>query len=112
MTVVAVAHIEGIHGRRAELVELMRATAAAAREHPGCLAYDFTAAVDDPDHFVLVAEWRDDPSLRAYYASASFAAYQEGLLGLLARPSELRLHHVERTERPASAGVMDPREAD
>ena len=112
MTVVALAHVEGIHGRRPELVALMRATAASARAHPGCLAYDFTVSLDDPDHLLLVAEWHDEPSLRAYYRSDDFAAYQQGLAGLLARPSELRLHHVERTERPTSAGDLDPRLAD
>jgi len=112
VTVVALAHVEGIHGRRSELVELMRATAALARAHDGCLAYDFAASLDDADHFLLVAEWRDEPSLRAYYRSDGFAAYQQGLLGLLAQPSELRLHHVARTEHPRSAATMDPRLAD
>ena len=49
---------------------------------------------------------------RIDYASASFARFRSGLHGLLARPSEARIHVVAETRRPLPSGPMDPRDAD
>jgi quinol monooxygenase YgiN len=42
MTVVAVARVHGIAVAHAELAELLRRTAAAARAEPGCRSYEVT----------------------------------------------------------------------
>jgi quinol monooxygenase YgiN len=112
MTVVAIGRVYGIASARAELVELMRRTAAAARSEPGCRSYDFAEALDAADEFVVVHEWDDRAALATHYGGAAHTAYQQGLHGLLARPSELAIHEVASTERPVGRGPMDPRDAD
>ena len=112
MTVVAVGRVYGIVSSRAQLVELMRRTAAAARAEPGCRSYDFAEAVDAADEFVVVHEWEDRAALEAHYRGAAHRAYQQGLHGLLARPSDLAIHDVASTERPVGRGPTDPRDAD
>jgi quinol monooxygenase YgiN len=112
MTVVAIGRVHGIAAGRTQLVELMRRTAAAAREEPGCRSYDFAEVVQGADEYVVVHEWDDAAALDAHYRGAAHAAYREGVFGLLARPSELAIHEVARTERPVDAGPMDPRAAD
>jgi quinol monooxygenase YgiN len=112
MTVIAVARVHAVASGRAELLELMRRTATAARGERGCRSYDFAEIVDGADEFLVVHEWDDQNALDAHYRGPVHAAYQEGVFGLLARPSELAIHQVASTERPVDAGPMDPRAAD
>lgn len=112
MTVVAVGRVHGLASARAQLIELMLRTAAAARGEPGCRSYDFAEIVDGADEFLVVHEWDDQAALDAHYGGAVHAAYQEGVFGLLARPSELVIHQVAASERPVDPGPMDPRAAD
>lgn len=112
MAVVAVGRVHGIATGRAQLIELMRRTAAAARREPGCHSYDFAEIVDGADEFVVVHEWEDEDALDAHYRGPAYQAYQQGVFGLLARPSELVIHRIAGSERPIDTGPMDPREAD
>jgi quinol monooxygenase YgiN len=112
MTVIAVGRVHGVAAGRAQLIDLLRRTAAAARAEPGCRAYDVAEVLDGADEFVVVHEWDDEAALEAHYRGAAHAAYQRGLFGLLARPSDLVIHQVASTERPVDPGPMDPREAD
>jgi quinol monooxygenase YgiN len=112
MTVVAIGRVHGIASARQELVELMRRTAAAARAEPGCRSYDVAEALDRADDFIVVHEWDDRAALDAHYRGPAYEAYQQGLHGLLARPSDLAIHEVTATERPVGGGAMDPRDAD
>jgi quinol monooxygenase YgiN len=112
MTVVAIGRVHAIASARQELVELMRRTAAAARAERGCRSYDFAEALDGTDEFIVVHEWDDRAALTAHYRGPTHEAYQQGLHGLLARPSDLAIHEVASTERPADPGPMDPRDAD
>jgi quinol monooxygenase YgiN len=112
MTVVAVGRVYGIASTRPELIELMRRTAAAARDEPGCRSFDFAEALDGADEFVVVHEWDDRGALADYYGGAVHEAYQHELHGLLARPSDLAIHVVAATELPVARGPIDPRDAD
>jgi quinol monooxygenase YgiN len=112
MTVVAIGRVYGLGRSRRQLIELMRRTAAAARAEPGCRSYDFAEALDGADEFVVVHEWDDRAVLADYYRSAAHQTYQQGLHGLLARPSDLAIHEIASTERPVGRGPMDPRDAD
>jgi quinol monooxygenase YgiN len=112
MTVLAIARVHGIAASRAQLMELMRRTAAAARTERGCRSYDVAETIDVADEFVVTHEWEDRAALQAHYRGPAHRAYQQGLFGLLARPSDLAIHEVAATERPVDRGPMDPREAD
>jgi quinol monooxygenase YgiN len=112
MTVVAVGRVHAVAAGRARLIDLMRRTAAAARAEPGCRSYDFAEIVDGADEFVVVHEWADEAALDAHYRGPAHEAYQEGVFGLLARPSELVIHRVAASEHPVDSGPMDPRAAD
>ena len=112
MTVIAIGRVHGIASAHGELRELLARTAAAARVEPGCRSYDVTQVLDAADEFVVVHEWDDRAALTGHYEGATYKAYQQGLFGLLARPSDLVIHEVASTERPVPSGPMDPRDAD
>jgi quinol monooxygenase YgiN len=112
MSIVAVADIFGISGRRQELVAALARAERDAADQPGCMRYSFAAAIADHDHFVLISEWRDQAALDSHFASSGFARFQFALNGLLARPSEMTVYSVSGSARPLASGPMDPRDAD
>jgi quinol monooxygenase YgiN len=112
MSVVAVADLYGVSGRRQELVAALTAAEHEAAGQPGCIRYSFATTLADPDHFVLVSEWSDQAALETHYASPGFASFQLSLNGLLARPSEMTVYSVSAAARPIASGPMDPRDAD
>ncbi len=111
-SVVAIADLFGISGRRQELRAVLARAEHAAGGEPGCMRYSFAATIADPDHFLLLGEWRDQAALEAHYASTGFASFQFSLEGLLARPSEMTLYTVSGSARPLSSSPLDPRDAD
>jgi quinol monooxygenase YgiN len=111
-SLIVLAHVHTLVGRRAEVLEVFREAAAAARAEDGCLHYEFAESVEDPGRFVLVEEWRDQAALDAHFRSPGFQAYQENVGDLLARPSEMWIHRVSETVMPVDSAPMDPRRAD
>jgi quinol monooxygenase YgiN len=88
--------------------ELMRETQAWARQQPGCVSYSFAETLDDPGHFVIAQEWRDQASLEEHYRSAAYSDFQTKLQLLLLHSSDLRVHLVEETIRPAESVGDNP----
>jgi quinol monooxygenase YgiN len=111
-SVLAIGDLFGISGRRQELRAVLAGAERDAAAQPGCVRYSFAATLADPDHFVLVSEWRDQAALDAHYASTGFANFQLSLEGLLARPSEMTIYSVSGLVRPLSSRPPDPRDAD
>ena len=87
--------------------ELMRATQARVCEQPGCISYAFAESLEDPGHFVLVQQWRDQGALDEHYRSHAFAEYQAQVAEQLVRTSELRLHHVQTSYAPVDSSRLD-----
>jgi quinol monooxygenase YgiN len=112
MSVIAIADMIGVSGRRGELLAALAAAERDAAEQPGCIRYSFAETIAEPDHFVLVSEWRDQAAMEAHYSSSRFATFQLSLDGLLARPSEMIVYSVGQSARPLPSGPMDPRDAD
>jgi quinol monooxygenase YgiN len=112
MSVIAVADMFGITGRRPELLSLLEDSERRAASEPGCRRYTFGVTLSDPDRFLLVSEWDSQEALDAHYASEAFASFQFGLDGLLARPSEMTVYRADESVRPLNTRPMDPRDAD
>ena len=51
----------------------------ATRNEPGCLWYDWSRSVEDPNEYVLVEAFRDDAAGGAHVQTAHFAAATEEL---------------------------------
>jgi quinol monooxygenase YgiN len=106
---VVVARIYGLAGRAGELRTLLLDRAEAARDEPGCDGYEVAALVEDAATFLVVQTWASADALRAHFASEAHALYQHQVDELLARPSEVVVHEVASTTRPAaSTSPVDP----
>jgi quinol monooxygenase YgiN len=93
--------------RREQVRELMRATQARARAKSGCIYFAFAETLDDPGHFVVLEQWRDQASLDQHFRSAAFADYQAQIGEHLVRASELSVHSVAASLRPADSSPLD-----
>jgi quinol monooxygenase YgiN len=105
--IVALGDIYAQIPRRERVRELMRATQARVREQTGCVYYAFAETLDDPGHFVVLQKWRDQAALDEHYRSQAFADYQAQISEHLVRASELSVHSVETSLRPASSSTLD-----
>jgi len=59
--------------------ELTADFTAATRAEPGCLWFEWSRSLDEPDVFVLVEAFRDDAAGGAHVQSAHFRAAQQSL---------------------------------
>jgi quinol monooxygenase YgiN len=106
---VVVARIAGLSGRAGELRTLLADRATVTRAEPGCERYDVAELLDEPATFLVVQTWASADVMRAHYASEDHATYQHQVDELLARPSEVVVHEVAGTVRPApSTSPTDP----
>jgi len=106
---VVVARIAGLAGRAGELRTLLAERAAAARSEPGCAGYEVAELVGEPATFLVVQTWESTEAMRRHYGSEDHATYQHAVDELLARPSEVLVHEVAATLRPApSTSPTDP----
>jgi quinol monooxygenase YgiN len=109
VTLLVHAEIHGIVGRAAELRALLADHADATSRAPGSLGSTASAPLGgDPGELVLDAWWSDEAAMRAHYASEEYARYATAAGELLARPSDVRIHYVERSVRPRGDASLDP----
>ena len=108
-TKVILARIAGLAGRVPELRQVLADRADASRDEPGCASYEVAELVGEPATFLVVQTWTSDDAMRAHYASDDHATYQHQVDELLARPTEVLIHDVTATTRPApSTSATDP----
>jgi quinol monooxygenase YgiN len=63
---------------RADVVETLRALAAASRQEPGCVSYIPHYLADDPDTVLIYEQYRDDSAQAAHRASEHFKKHAVG----------------------------------
>lgn len=64
--------------------EISRSFTRATRAEPGCLWFDWSRSLDDPDEYVLVEAFRDDEAGSAHVTSEHFQRAREELPPYLA----------------------------
>jgi quinol monooxygenase YgiN len=109
VSVLVQARIHGIVGRIAELRALLRDHAEVTSRAPGCLGSTASEPLGaEPGELVLDARWSDEAALRAHYASEEYGRYASAVGELLARPSDVQIHYVERSVRAHGDASLDP----
>ena len=106
---ILVADVHGLAGSRDELRALLNELADGAHGEPGCVSFRILAN-DDPGEFVMLASRLSEDALRAHYDSPHYRHYREIVGLLLARPSDVVIHHVARTVRALDPNPPDPGE--
>ena len=110
-------HVKQLENRsqdhRLSLAEqLMRATQERSRVQQGCISYEFAESLDDPGHFIVVSQWRDQAALDSHFRSDAFVEYQTQIGAYLVRSSELSVHAIAASARPTSSAPVAAAEED
>ena len=94
MPLVVIASLPGKPDKREELGELLAKEAATSRGDAGCLAYSFTRDLEDPDRYVSVEVWEDQPSLDAHFTAPHLAELFGAMGDLLAGAPDIKTYPV------------------
>jgi quinol monooxygenase YgiN len=106
---ILVADIHGLVGRSAELRTLLTELADQAHDEPDCVSFRVLVA-EDPGDFVLLASWTNENALLHHYDTAHYRRYREQVGPMLARPSDVLVHHLSATVRARDPNPPDPGE--
>ncbi len=102
-----VAEVHGRTGLISELRSLLAELASGAHGEAGCLGFRVLAA-DDPGEFVLLSSWASEDALRAHYETSHYRHYREEVGPMLARPSDVLVHHLAATVHASDPNPPDP----
>ena len=106
---ILVAEVHGLGGTHDELRALLNEVAEGARGEPGCVSFRVFAD-GDPGEFVMLESWLSEDALRAHFDTAHYRHYRENVGLLLARPSDVFIHHLAATVRALDPNPPDPGE--
>ena len=81
-------------GCRAELVSAAQTMAAATRSDAGCLAYSFSADLDDENRILGIEVWADQAALDAHMDHDHTRDFLRVAPGLVAGEPVMSFHHV------------------
>jgi quinol monooxygenase YgiN len=109
MTILVRAEIHGLAGRAAELRDVLRDHVAALAEAEGSEGAAVSIALDaEHGEMLLESWWRDEASLRAHYGTREYRRYTQAVSPLLARPSDVVVHYVDRSVHATADPAADP----
>ncbi len=105
--VLLVAEVHGLAGRVNELRALLAELGEATRGEPKSTGFRVLAS-DEPGELVLLISWTDEPGLREHYATPHYLRYRGRVGPLLARPSDVVVHHISATLHARDPNPPDP----
>jgi quinol monooxygenase YgiN len=106
-TRILVAELHGLAGRAGELHSLVAALRDGAIGEPGCVSFRVYEGAPAGELLIL-SEWTDDAALQAHYTTPHYRRYRESVSPLLARPSDVLVHHISATLRAIDPAPPDP----
>ena len=107
MTVLLVAELYGRTALDAQLRELLGELAAGCEAEAECTGFRVLAA-EAPGEFVTLGSWSSEEALRAHYHSDHYRYYRANVDPLLARPSDVVVHHVSTSVHALDPNPPDP----
>lgn len=63
--------------KRADFLENARDVISATRREPGCISYDLTSSITEPNEFVFVERWESREALSGHFEAAHFLHWRD-----------------------------------
>jgi quinol monooxygenase YgiN len=105
--IILVADVHGLVGEKGELASVLAELAEGAHAEQDCVSFRVLAA-EEPGDFLMLASWRSEEALRNHYATAHYRRYRGRVGPLLARPSDVLVHHLSATIQALDPNPPDP----
>jgi quinol monooxygenase YgiN len=90
-----------------QLRALLRELADASNAEPECVGFRVLAA-EGPGEFVLLGSWNTETAMREHYDTSHYRRYRDQVQPLLARSSDVVVHHVSATVHVVDPNPPDP----
>lgn len=94
MMIVVVGRVQTNAGKRAELVRIGQAVAAASRLEAGCISYRLYEDTESENEFVFVEEWESDDALRRHFATSHVAVFMRAIPAAIVAPPDVKFHSI------------------
>jgi quinol monooxygenase YgiN len=107
MSVLLVAEVHGRTALVPELHALLRELADASDAEPECEGFRVLAA-EEPGEFVLLGSWSTETAMRGHYDTSHYRRYRDQVQPLLARASDVVVHHISVTVHAVDPNPPDP----
>jgi quinol monooxygenase YgiN len=107
MSVLLVAEVHGRTALEPELRALLCELADASHAEPQCTGFRVLAA-EEPGEFVLLGSWNTETAMRDHYGTSHYRRYRDQVQPLLARPSDVVVHHISVTVNAVDPNPPDP----
>lgn len=102
--IVVVGRVSSDESRRAELIRLGQAVAAASRAEQGCIGYRLYEDTEVENDFVFVEEWADEAALRQHFATPHIAEFMRAIPGAIVAPPDVQFHTISSSRDLAAIG--------
>jgi quinol monooxygenase YgiN len=95
--IVVVGRVRTDADRRAELIRIGQAVAAASREEAGCIGYRLYEDTENSNEFVFVEEWDSDDALQQHFRTPHIAEFMGAIPAAIVAPPDVRFHEIAST---------------
>jgi quinol monooxygenase YgiN len=99
-------YVEVVPPSAAEGAALLRQHEKASRQDPGNLRIEILQRIDRPNHFTILAAWKDQKAFEAHRAAPATKEFLDKLHPLLASPNDKRLHQGLAVATASAAGTV------
>jgi quinol monooxygenase YgiN len=103
--IVAIGRVQTDEEKRAELIRIGQAVAAASREEPGCISYGIYQDTEDENAFVFVEQWESEEALQTHFGTAHVAQLMAAIPGAIVQPPDVKFHAVASSRDLAEVGA-------
>jgi quinol monooxygenase YgiN len=92
--IVVVGRVKTDSDKRAELVRIGQAVAAASRAETGCISYRLYEDTELENEFVIVEEWEDGDALERHFATAHVGEFMRAIPATIIAPPDVKFHTI------------------
>ena len=92
--IVVVGRVKTDAGKRADLVRIGQAGAAASREEDGCINYAIYGDTESDTDFVFVEEWESEEALQRHFGTPHIATFMRDIATAIVAPPDVKFHTV------------------
>ncbi|HEV3129819.1 MAG TPA: putative quinol monooxygenase [Solirubrobacteraceae bacterium] len=103
--IVVVGRVQTDSEKRAELVRIGQAVAAASRQESGCISYRVYEDTERENEFVFVEEWESDEALRRHFATSHIGEFMRAIPAAVVAPPDVKFHTIASTMDLADVGA-------
>jgi quinol monooxygenase YgiN len=102
--IVVVGRVRTDSDKRAELIRVGQAVAAASRAEPGCISYRLYEDSETENDFVFVEEWQDSDALQRHFGTPHIGEFMRAIPATIIAPPDVKFHSIASSKDLADMG--------